>query len=138
MCIIAGFTTKNAPEPTAQRTEISGIDVATGVAGVVAAMLMLIVSRWPIAALGVGILVGMAVNTLARPRTTSKIAEARLDALAAWCEQLRDLLRAGALADPGHLGHVADMPTRDPTVRHTTRRTHGTRELSDRVASLRR
>lgn len=101
VCLIAGFTTRNTPpKPAAQRREVSGVNVATGVAGIVAAMVMLVVSRWTIAAVGVGILCGMAVNTLAKPRTTSKIAEARLDALATWCEQLRDLLRAGQLLTP--------------------------------------
>lgn len=101
VCIVAGFTTRDSPPRSAvARRDISAVDAATAIAGVVAAMVMLMVSRWPIAAVGVGVLAGMAVNTLATPRTSSKIAEARLDALATWCEQLRDLLRAGQLLVP--------------------------------------
>ncbi len=135
VCIIAGFTSKNTPPSTERRTEISGVDVATGVAGVMAAMLMLVVSRWPLAGLGVGILVGMAVNTLAKPRTTSKVAEARLDALAAWCEQLRDLLRAGALLTPAISATSVTCP---PEIQQSVTRLAARMERENAAIALRR
>lgn len=136
VCLIAGFTTRNSlPKTPAQRKEISGVDIATGVAGIIAAMLMLIVSRWPVAAIGVGILVGMAVNTLAKPRTTSKIAEARLDALAAWCEQLRDLLRAGALLTPAISATSVTCP---PEIQQSITRLAARMERENATIALRR
>jgi Flp pilus assembly protein TadB len=136
VCVIAGFTTRNSlPKPAAQRTEISGVDVATGIAGIVGAMVMLIVSRWPVAAIGVGILVAMAVNTLAKPRTTSKIAEARLDALAAWCEQLRDLLKAGELLTPAISTTSTTCP---PEIQQSITRLAARMERENATIALRR
>ncbi len=98
--IIAGFTPPDESVRSRRRHTVSPTDAAPYVIGVIAAAVMLVVSQWPIAAVGVGILTALATAAMIRPPSTPRAAEARLDALASWCEQLRDLLRAGALLTP--------------------------------------
>ena len=96
--ILAGFLhqpvavtrTRTAPRLTTQR-------VVPLAVGAVAGAIVLAASTWPAAAAGAGVLVGIVSSSIISRNEQPRTVEERLDAIATWCEMLRDLLRAGAL-----------------------------------------
>jgi hypothetical protein len=106
--------TRTAPHLTPQR-------IAPPVAGIVVFAVVLAASTWPAAALGAGTLVGRVVASVLGRAEQPRTVEDRLDAIATWCEMLRDLLRAGALLPPAiaTTATTCPMPIRASVVRST-------------------
>lgn len=71
--------------------------------GVVAGALALAVTGWLVAGVALGIGAGIGWRSLRRRRPGAASEQARVEALATWCEQLRDLLAA----DQGIVGTIA-------------------------------
>jgi Flp pilus assembly protein TadB len=98
---------------------------------VMAGLAVLAVTRWPVAALGTGLLV-LGWNTIGGGAAEERRAMARLEALAAWTESLRDTI-AGAVgleqAIPSSLRAVA--PVLEPHVRTLVDRLHTRVPLAD-------
>ncbi|MCO5969319.1 type II secretion system F family protein [Actinoallomurus soli] len=98
---------------------------------VIVGVAVLIVTRWPVAALGSGLLV-LAWNTVGGGAADERRAMARLEALAAWTESLRDTI-AGAVgleqAIPSSLRAVT--PVLEPHVRTLVDRLHTRVPLAD-------
>src|SRR5829696_6567911 len=96
--ILAGFIhepvavarARTAPRLTTAR-------VAPVAAGAVTSATVLAASTWPAAAVGAGVLVAIVASAILGRTEAPRTIEERLDAIATWCEMLRDLLRAGAL-----------------------------------------
>jgi Flp pilus assembly protein TadB len=72
-------------------------------AAVVAGLVALLLTGWIVAALAGGYGGFLAARMLTRPRTSAKVEQERIGALASWCEQLRDLLSA----EHGIVGTIA-------------------------------
>jgi Flp pilus assembly protein TadB len=100
--VAAAFTAPAATGRAARdvRTPWTLRRVAPWFAGVLAGVIVLLVTTWPSAGLGAGTLVGITVHIITSQQQRPHALEAQLDAIATWCEQLRDLLRAGALLGP--------------------------------------
>jgi Flp pilus assembly protein TadB len=98
---------------------------------VIAGVVVLIITQWPVAALGTGLLV-LGWNTIGGGAAEERRAMARLEALAAWTESLRDTI-AGAVgleqAIPSSLRAVA--PVLEPHVRALVDRLHTRVPLAD-------
>lgn len=86
---------RTRPGPHRNREElIRRLTTRTAIA-VIAGVAVLAVTRWPVAGIGVGLLV-LGWNTIAGGAGEERRAMARLEALAAWTESLRDTI-AGAV-----------------------------------------
>ena len=109
--------------------------VAPVAAGSVAGAVVLAASTWPAAAAGAGVLVGIVVAAAIGHGDTPRLTQDRLDAIATWCEMLRDLLRAGALlpAAVATTATTCPLPIR-PAVVHLSARL----ERENHVDALRR
>lgn len=98
---------------------------------VVAGAVVLVITRWPVAGVGTGLLV-LSWNTVGGGAAEERRAMARLEALAAWTESLRDTI-AGAVgleqAIPASLRAVA--PVLQPHVRTLVDRLHTRVPLAD-------
>ena len=108
--LVAGFT---RPSPAARALvgpRVTSRQTAPVAAGVAFGGLVLVTSGWPTAGVGTGVLVGIVTGGLLGRQDRPKIVEARLEAIAAWCEQLRDLLGAGALLYPAIATTAATCP----------------------------
>ncbi|GLW65794.1 hypothetical protein Arub01_40380 [Actinomadura rubrobrunea] len=92
---IRGMPVRPAPARGRRREELVRTLTTRGALAAVAGALVLIVTRWPIGALGTAVLV-LAWNGLAGGAAEERRAMARLEALAAWTESLRDTI-AGAV-----------------------------------------
>jgi Flp pilus assembly protein TadB len=111
--ITAGFTrpddtgrgARNLTTPWTMRR------AAPWIAGLLTGAVVLVATTWPAAGLGAGVLVGITINTITSRQQRPHALEAQLEAIATWCEQLRDLLRAGALLGPA----IATTATTAPT-----------------------
>ncbi|WP_018653543.1 type II secretion system F family protein [Actinomadura flavalba] len=90
---LRGMPVRRAP---AKRREnlLRTLTTRTGVA-VIVGVVVLVVTRWPVAALGVGVL-ALAWPSLAGGAAEERAAMARLEGLAGWTESLRDTI-AGAV-----------------------------------------
>lgn len=117
------------PGPSRQEL-IRTLTTRTGLA-IVSAVGVLIITRWPVAAVGAGLLV-MGWRTLSGGAAEERRAMARLEALAAWTESLRDTI-AGAVgleqAIPSSLRAVA--PVLHPHLRALVDRLHTRVPMAD-------
>jgi Flp pilus assembly protein TadB len=102
-----------------------------GAVAAIAGVLVLVVTRWPVAAIGAVLLV-LSWNSIAGGAAEERRAMARLEALAAWTESLRDTI-AGAVgleqAIPSSLRAVA--PVLHPHVQSLVDRLHTRVPLAD-------
>lgn len=98
---------------------------------IIGGVLVLVVTRWPVAALGAGMLI-LAWNSIAGGAAEERRAMVRLEALAAWTESLRDTI-AGAVgleqAIPASLRAVS--PVLHPSLRTLVDRLHTRMPLAD-------
>ena len=92
LLIVASYTSSPAPARAARA--LSRAQLRRAGVSVVAALLALAVTRWIAAAAGVGLLVYCWDRVFGGTRR-AKLATARLEALAAWTESLRDLVATG-------------------------------------------
>ena len=95
--IAAGFIRPSDVPRERERFDWSWRRVAPITVGATVGALVLLSSGWPAAGLGAGALVGFVTAIVSKRDERPVVVEAKLEAIAAWCEQLRDLLRAGAL-----------------------------------------
>ncbi|WP_019634989.1 type II secretion system F family protein [Actinomadura atramentaria] len=92
---LRGMPVRDAPDRARRREElIRTLTTRTAVAVLVGA-LVLVVTRWPVAAVGTGALV-LAWNSIGGGAADERRGMARLEGLAAWTESLRDTI-AGAV-----------------------------------------
>ncbi|MDH2413234.1 type II secretion system F family protein [Nocardioides sp. CER19] len=91
---IVGLPERNPGKPRRQRASLQE-RTRRLVVGVVAGVLTLLLSRWIVAAVGIGLLVAF-WDRIAGSSGVEKRAIARLEALAGWTESLRDTI-AGAI-----------------------------------------
>ena len=90
------LTTAWSPAPAARvssPTDWAGL-ARPAVAALLGAVLALVVTGWVVAAMAGAYGGFVATRALARRRTSMKVEQERITALASWCEQLRDLLTA--------------------------------------------
>lgn len=90
-----GQYTHAAPRPTARRRAGRRVDGNVGAAAVAAGVAVLLVTRWPIAAAAVAVLV-VGWRYLFAAHTATR-ARRRLDGIAKWLEDLRDLQQGSNL-----------------------------------------
>jgi Flp pilus assembly protein TadB len=90
-----GLPVRSGPPPRRSREEIIRTLSTRSALAVMIGLVVLVVTRWPIAAIGTGVLV-LAWNGLAGGAAEERRSMARLEALAAWTESLRDTI-AGAV-----------------------------------------
>lgn len=99
--IVAGFVPHSPRLAARRRTRrVTSRQAVPSVAGLVVGGLVLLTSGWPAAGVGSGVMVAVVVAAVSARDARPKAVEARLEAIAAWCEQLRDLLSAGSLLHP--------------------------------------
>ncbi|WP_199485285.1 type II secretion system F family protein [Actinomadura craniellae] len=112
------------PTPRRSREEIVRSLGTRGTAAIGVGAGVLVITRWPVAAIGAGLLV-FAWNTIGGGAAEERKAMARLEALAAWTESLRDTI-AGAVgleqAIPASLRAAA--PVLQPDLRTLVDRMH--------------
>ncbi|MEU5883145.1 type II secretion system F family protein [Spirillospora sp. NPDC047279] len=92
---IRGLPRRPGPVRGRSREELVRTLTTRTAIAVIVGLLVLILTRWPVAAIGTGVLV-LAWNGLAGGATEERKAMVRLEALAAWTESLRDTI-AGAV-----------------------------------------
>jgi Flp pilus assembly protein TadB len=118
------------------REEILRTLTTRGSLGVIAGVAALLTTRWPIAALGTGLL-AFGWNGIAGGAAEERKAMARLEALAAWTESLRDTI-AGAVgleqAIPSSLRAAA--PVLQPHLRILVDRLHTRMPMADALRRL--
>ena len=120
-----------SPSRAAERQErLRRLSARGGVAAVVAA-LVLILTGWPVIALGSGLLV-MAWHGLAGGAAEERLAMRNLEALAAWTESLRDTIAGAAGLEQAIPSSVrAAAPTLQPHLRALVDRLHTRMPLPD-------
>jgi Flp pilus assembly protein TadB len=120
----------NRPGGRSREEIIRTLTTRTALA-IIAGVIVLVVTRWPVAAIGAGLLV-LGWNSIGGGAAEERRAMARLEALAAWTESLRDTI-AGAVgleqAIPSSLRAVA--PVLQPHVRSLVDRLHTRVPLAD-------
>jgi Flp pilus assembly protein TadB len=110
--IVAGFVHQpSTVAPGRRAPRLTVPVVAPVVSALVVGAVVLMASRWPVAALGAAVLVGIVVSSIVGRGEQPRLVEARLDAIATWCEMLRDLLRAGALLPAAIATTATTCPT---------------------------
>jgi len=138
VAVVASVWMAFQPEPSrARRPAIGDRDVLRwALAGVVAGFVVLALTRWPVAAVAVGVFVGswrwlFSVSVTRRDRAT-------IEAIAKWLEQLRDVVRRSSVAIEQAVELVAEDTTgtlAEPMSRFLLRRRQG-RPLPDALAEL--
>ena len=108
--LLAGFVRPSSPARRSTAARVSARQAAPFATGIGFGTLVLVTSGWPTAGIGTGVLVGIVTAGVLGREDRPKIVEARLEAIAAWCEQLRDLLGAGALLYPAIATTAATCP----------------------------
>lgn len=110
------------PARVAASTDWSSL-VRPLVAAVVSGALALLLTGWIVAALAGAYGAYVAVRALANRRTSVKVEQQRITALASWCEQLRDLLTAehGIVGTIGATARTCPEPIRPEVERLATR-----------------
>ncbi|MBW8484707.1 type II secretion system F family protein [Actinomadura parmotrematis] len=123
---LRGMPVRAARKPARSREELLRTVSTRAAVAVVAAVAVLVTTRWVVAAAGTGVLV-LGWNGLAGGAREERVAMARLEGLAAWTESLRDTI-AGAVgleqAIPSSLRAAApalQRPLRDLVDRLHTR-----------------
>jgi Flp pilus assembly protein TadB len=91
---VRGLPARSGPPKRSREELVKTLSTRTALA-VIVGLAVLVVTRWPIAAAGTGVLV-LAWNGLAGGAAEERRSMARLEALAAWTESLRDTI-AGAV-----------------------------------------
>jgi hypothetical protein len=126
-----GLPVRSGPPPKRSREEIIRTLSTRSALAVMVGLAVLVVTRWPIAAIGTGVLV-LAWNGLAGGAAEERRSMARLEALAAWTESLRDTI-AGAVgleqAIPASVR--AASPVLQPPLRTLVDRMHTRVPLAD-------
>jgi Flp pilus assembly protein TadB len=128
---VRGMPARSGPPPRRSREEIIRTLSTRTALAVMVGLAVLVVTRWPIAAIGTGVLV-LAWNGLAGGAAEERRSMARLEALAAWTESLRDTI-AGAVgleqAIPASIR--ASSPVLQPPLRSLVDRMHTRVPLPD-------
>lgn len=95
MIVVAGAT-GHSLVPKRRRFDVDADRaLLAGVAGLVAAVAVLGLTGWPVPAIAVGLLVGFAPKLMSRSGGQRAETE-RIEAVASWCEMLRDTISSGA------------------------------------------
>jgi Flp pilus assembly protein TadB len=92
---VRGLPARSGPPPRRSREEIIRTLSTRSALAIMVGLAVLVVTRWPIAAIGTGVLV-LGWNGLAGGAAEERRSMARLEALAGWTESLRDTI-AGAV-----------------------------------------
>ncbi|MEV0581798.1 type II secretion system F family protein [Nonomuraea sp. NPDC050310] len=119
-----------AATPADRRQQLRALSARIGLAVVVGAV-VLAVTRWPVVAVGAGLLV-LGWNSLAGGAAEERAAMKNLEALAAWTESLRDTIAGAAGLEQAIPASIrAAAPTLQPHIRALVDRLHTRMSLPD-------
>jgi Flp pilus assembly protein TadB len=108
---VAAFVLPPTPPGARVRRRVSTRALAPLAVTIVVSVAVWMITGWTAAAVGAGGLAGYAAASILGRRDRPGDLDVRLDALAVWCEQLRDLLRAGAMLPSAIAATTATVPT---------------------------
>ncbi len=126
-----------SPKPEKGSTSSPVAVDARLVTAIVVGLVVLATTRWPIAAVAAALLV-LSWRWLAVSDLQSRTDRARLESIAKWLEDLRDVVRRSSVSLEDALEMVSERPSRwlsEPLERFVLRRRQGTR-LADALVEL--